>query len=139
MTPFPQPGLPHLKITLRSDVHAATLHTPDPQRQDAVENEVGDNGVKRPFLGLLEAELEVIVECCTGDGDGGETEGETDVGEEMRLLKALRFHVLGLSAMAAGERGRARKSYRSNRIVRGVLELWNPVLAHCSVADTEGG
>ncbi len=63
------------------------LDAPYPICERSVEDEVYDHGPEGPELGGVPPELEIGVEGCAGDEDGGVAECESDVGEEMRLLE----------------------------------------------------
>lgn len=73
----------------------ALLHAPYPICQSSIEDDICDNGPKRPILGSVPAELVIGIECYACDNDGGVSQCESDVCEEMRLLEFEGSQVIG--------------------------------------------
>lgn len=65
----------------------AFLHSPYPESQGAIKNEVRDYGPEGSLLRGIPTQLVVCVERDGGHDNGAVAEGESDIGEEMRLLK----------------------------------------------------
>ena len=67
-------------ISLLAHKHLAFLHPPYPHRQRAIDDEVRNDRPQRCRLGSVPPKLVVCVEGYCGDGDGGVTERQADVG-----------------------------------------------------------
>ena len=79
-------------------------------RQKGIQGEVDDTGDGGIALRFLPAELPVGVEGRRGNDDGCVAQGETGVGEAVRLFERVRF--------------RERDQVGCEGVVCGILEVW---------------
>lgn len=87
----------HQRVIDFSSEDFALLHAPDPVRQGSVEDEVRDNGQKRPVLGCIPAQLVIGIKGDSCNGNCRVSKPEPDVGKKVRLLELERGQVVGES------------------------------------------
>lgn len=76
-----------ISVGRRAHIDDVLLLEPYPQRQEAVEDGVEDDGRGRVVLCVVEAELVVPGEAGCGDEEGAVAERKPDVREVVRLLE----------------------------------------------------